>query len=387
MSKIRELLRWGRVHGGAIGLMGLDDGRDLVEPLGDFRSLEFIHVFDRWRVHVATYYAGPAEANYGKPEIYKVTPQLVSGAKMQQSVFDIHESRILRCDGEDVTTYIRNTNQGWGDSVYQACFERLRSLGAIYAGVELIVEDFYQAIIKVDGLTQLIAAGKSQLILERLNILDMSKHIGNVQILDENEDYSKHSTTVSGLPDIMDRFVLGLSAATSIPVTLLMGQAPAGLNSTGDSDIRNWYDAIASEQEERLTPIVQRMVDLVLQGSKGPGSKLKPKDKDDINHGKVKWVPLWQLTESEEATRRKTVAETDAIYINTGVLDPTEVAESRFGGDTYSADTTVDLTSRDLMAPDDRATKENETRIKEKESEIEFARKALEVSGARPGEA
>ncbi|KKM23144.1 hypothetical protein LCGC14_1618110, partial [marine sediment metagenome] len=96
----------------------------------------------------------------------------------------------------------------------------------------------------------------------------------------------------------------------------------------------------------------------------------------------VEWVPLWQLTEEEEAKRRKSVAESDAIYINSGVLDPTEVANSRFGGEVYSAETVLD-DQRDLTTPDDRSNAEGLQRMKEKEAELEAAREAIKIS--KPG--
>ena len=53
------------------------------------------------------------------------------------------------------------------------------------------------------------------------------------------------------------------------------------------------------------------------------------------------------MTETETAAYRKTIAETDQIYISNGVLDPAEVAASRFGGDMYSPETVIDLEARE----------------------------------------
>ncbi len=50
----------------------------------------------------------------------------------------------------------------------------------------------------------------------------------------------------------------------------------------------------------------------------------------------IKFNPLKETTPQATATLRKTIAETDKIYIETGVLDPAEVALSRFGGKGYS---------------------------------------------------
>jgi len=63
---------------------------------------------------------------------------------------------------------------------------------------------------------------------------------------------------------------------------------------------------------------------------------------------------------------RRTVAETDAIYIDRGVLDPTEVAISRFGGDRWSMNTLIDTKARE----NGYDPNEVETLESEKEKEI-----------------
>jgi hypothetical protein len=40
----------------------------------------------------------------------------------------------------------------------------------------------------------------------------------------------------------------------------------------------------------------------------------------------------------------------DVAYVNSGVLTPEEVTASRFGGSTYSTDTTIDLDGRETNA-------------------------------------
>jgi len=66
----------------------------------------------------------------------------------------------------------------------------------------------------------------------------------------------------------------------------------------------------------------------------------------------VTFPPLWSMSDKEQAELRKTVADTDVAYINAGVLLPEEVALSRFGSGTWSAETTVDLdVPRDAAPP------------------------------------
>ncbi len=52
------------------------------------------------------------------------------------------------------------------------------------------------------------------------------------------------------------------------------------------------------------------------------------------------------MTQKETAELRKTQADTDAIYIDTGVVSEDEIAYSRFGGGEYSPETVLDLEKR-----------------------------------------
>lgn len=67
----------------------------------------------------------------------------------------------------------------------------------------------------------------------------------------------------------------------------------------------------------------------------------KPTSGDIESGWAVRFIPLWEPTESEVIEMRSKQSETDERYVNTGVLTPADVALSRFGGDEYSAETTL----------------------------------------------
>jgi phage-related protein (TIGR01555 family) len=215
----------------------------------------------------------------------------------------------------------------------------LRGVGTAYGGLELILDDFIQGVLTVKGLGAMIAAGNDDLIVRRMNIIDKSRHILNTAILDEGESFEKHSSNVRGLADLVDRLVLALASVSEIPVTLLMGQSPAGLQATGNADIRFFYDKIAARQEDEIEPILKRLIHLLLLQK----DKQIQGVESDWN---IIWRPLWQMTDAELGELHKQQAEADKIYLEFGVLTPDEVAKSRFGGDHYSIETELDDETR-----------------------------------------
>lgn len=322
---VTNALKWASLHGGAIAVMGISDGQEYEIPVNEsaIKDITHLHIFDRWRTSYPSsdLYEDPKDLKFGMPRIYSVSP-------LQGNPFRVHESRVLRFEGTDVPAYVRITNQGWGASDLEAVYEKLRGLGEGYAGIEHIISEFIIGVFTIQNLQELIATGRESLVKARLNLVEMSKHILNAVLLDTNETYDRVSSTVGGLEGLMDKLVQALSAASGIPVTILMGESPAGLNATGASDVRRYYDMVKGRQEERLQEPLEKLVRYTLLALGKP-----------TNEVQIVFKPLWQPTEGEIVMMRKTQADADAVYIDRNVLSADEVAASRFGGDKYSVDT------------------------------------------------
>jgi phage-related protein (TIGR01555 family) len=335
---INRSLRWDRLHGGALAVLLISDGStDLEKPLNENRMklLEEIRVYDRWAVQwtSAELYDDPNNPKYGTPEIFTVNPRLGD-----LGTFRVHETRTLFFDGADLSDTDRQCNQGWGDSVITNAYRQLRSLGSVYNSVETILDDFIQAVLSIENLQDLIAAGKEDLVKKRMQILDMSKSMLNTMLIDTREKYEKSASTVTGLEGVIEKFASALSAVTGIPVPLLMGENPKGLNAAGtsESSIRSFYDMIASLQESKLQPSIERLVSLMQRCKDGPTKGKELKD------WAIVFNPLWQPTLKETVETRKAQAETDKIYLDAQVVTPEEIRTSRFGGESYSHEMSLD---------------------------------------------
>jgi len=361
-SVLMNMLRWARLYGGSLGVLGIADGRPLDQPVNEnnIRDIKWIQVFDRFS---ASSNGGVIEtdlnsSNYGKPISYLITDSRTG------SSFVVHHSRVIRCDWNELTPRWVRDNDTWGDPVMQTIFEELKNYSVAFANCGVIIHDFVNYVLKIPGLANLLASDAcSNEVKNRADILNISKSSLNTMIIDSEEDYSKVTTNINGISDLLDRFMLALSAVTGIPITLLFGRAPAGLNATGEADIRNFYDLIKQKQEGKLRPMLDRIIQLIFLSKDG---FYKGKEKIDW---KLEFVPLWQNTEEQEANIRRTIADTDAIYIDRGVLTPDEVAISRFGGSVYSINTEIDMESRENIF------NENELETLEEEKEqTEFSK-------------
>jgi hypothetical protein len=210
----------------------------------------------------------------------------------------------------------------------------VKNLGAAEQGVANAMLEFSISKMKVSGLAEILSSNDEEAlkkIYNRMNVISSSKSIINSILLDADhgEDFMRDSISFAGISDMLNLMMALISSVTGIPVTKLFGISPGGLNATGESDIRMYYDEIRARQETILRPSLQRLSEIISQYI--PGIEDTPE---------IEFNSIWQLTESEKLDNRKKQAEIDEKYINTGVYSADDVAESRFSGE-YSYDTNL----------------------------------------------
>lgn len=333
-AKALEGLIWGRCMGGAIVLIGADDGRKLDEPLDvqAVKGVRFLKVYDRRRVQIERTYADTRSKNYGEPELYRIDP--IDG----QSSVIVHESRCWRFRGAMTAEEERRALAGWEYSVLQRGYDAVRRFHATHASAEHLIDDASQGVWKIKGLIDALTSGQWQRIHSRLVATEMARSTLRAVAIDAGgeEDFTKIPNSFGGVSDMLDRFANYLAAIYEIPVTVLMGQAPAGLAATGDADVRMFYDRIASERGVTLTPFLLRLVQILRRGETG---------------WEVVYPPLWQESPAEKADRELKESQRDTAYMTAGVVTPEEVALSPHLDDVYPQ---IDREMRRLLIEEDK---------------------------------
>lgn len=272
-SKILNGLYWGRLYGGAAGIIMIDGEADRMdEPLdldrvmpGAFKGLL---IMDRWSgiMPSADLITDITDPDFGMPEYYEVT--LPEG----QGVIRLHNSRVCRFSGREMPYLEKLAENYWGTSEMEHVFSELKKRDNVSWNIALLTFMANIRVMKIDGMEQLLAYGgdkSQQALYNTLEGLNMMLNNNGIQILGKDDSYESHQYTFSGLGEVYDRFMMDVSGACGIPVTKLFGRSPAGMNSTGDADMDNYYDTIEQSQESQLRPVLDKLLPIVCMSALG----------------------------------------------------------------------------------------------------------------------
>lgn len=322
--------KWARLYGGSIIVMLVDDGRGLEDPLDwkNVRSIEELRVFERSLVQPD--YVSMNQFHFedsmrsgrafGEPEYYHVFSTY--------GYFTVHRSRCLIFRNGRLPEGTSNAiYRYWGIPEYVRMKRELRECITAHGNGGRLLERCVQAIYKMRNLANMLSTedGENK-VLRRLQVIDMARNLLNsIAIDNDGEEYTFESFAMSGVKDILDATCNMLSAVTNIPQTILFGRSPAGMNSTGENDLENYYNMVENIQKQNMKANSRTVIDLILlQG------KLERKI-SEIPKYKVKFAALWSMSEEEQAAVEKTKAETEyikaqtaQIYMESSVLDPSE---------------------------------------------------------------
>jgi phage-related protein (TIGR01555 family) len=292
---LQSCLKWARLYGGSLGYLMID-GQDPSTPLdmdsispGQFKG---IMPLDRWMVQPGVMRPirefGP---NFGLPSEYTMmqTVPLIDYWPV------IHHTRMLRFTGIELPFNQRMAENMWGESVVERIYDRLISFDSTTIGAAQLVYKAHLRIMKVDQLRNIIAAGGPAMAGLTAQIANMRLTQANegITLLDTTDEFEAQAYTFAGLSDMLMQFGQQIAGAGQIPLVRLFGQSPAGLGSTGEADLRTYYDGLAKNQERDLRQPLVKVLDII---SRSVLKKPLPKGT------KFRFNPLWLIKETERSS-------------------------------------------------------------------------------------
>lgn len=314
-KKLARALTLNRLYGGSLMFLGLkndqDPGQELNIKTVKKDSLQFIHVMHRHEISTGQLIRDVLSPFYGQPEYYEL--------QGQNGQIRVHPSRVIRFTGEEHPDPMQQPG-GWGDSCLQAIDDAIKDVGMCSGGLAQLIWEMKIDVVRLPNFMAQIAQKEYRdVLIERFELANLSKSLINTLIMDKEEEWQRISTSLTGVDDVLKIYLLIASGAANIPATVLLGQSPQGLNATGDSDTRNYYDRLSSDQKTDITPTIEPLDEIIIRSALGS----RP---EDIFYN---WNPLWQLSDAEEADVAKKKAETFQIDVSAGLIPSLALAEAR----------------------------------------------------------
>lgn len=320
---LREALTWNRLFGGALIVFTVDDGGVLDEPLNvnKIRNIAEIRVYNPTDISINTRYEDTTSSNYGQPETYTINNAYAGS-------FTIHESRTIRLTGELITQRERNLRDGWGGNVLERMRSDLMNYGVSLRNALMALQRMSQGVLKLNALQSIVSSADGEaLVQKRINLIDQARSIDNTVVLDIEDAYELHNISLGGITDVISIFQTSLSAVCDIPITRLFGQSPKGLNSTGKSDMDNYYNMVDGIRTNQMRPVILQILEFINNAS--DYSVNLP------TAYTIKFNPLEMINEKEVAETEKLEAESQKLeaeklvtYMQAGAMDAMEIREN-----------------------------------------------------------
>ena len=324
-KKIDSLLKWSRVYGSSI--MVLVSGDDDIQnpPNVGINDISNFAVLDRFDVSAMGINQNPLSSDYLEPSGYMLGK---SGT--------VNKERILKIDGTETTNWTKQKLNGWGLSIYEAGFNAIQTSET---STELINNLLYQSNVdyyKIKGLNARLTDGQDALVIKRIEIAQAMKSVLNGVALDAEDSYENVAKNFAGLNDI-NMGMLGIVAgAFDIPLTRLLGKSADGMNATGEGDLSNYYDMVASIQENEIREAYEWVLKFISYDLFGEDKNLT-----------VSFPPLWQMSEMQRADLNLKNAQTDQINISNGTIEPID-AKRRLAEDETYASITMESVAKEI---------------------------------------
>jgi phage-related protein (TIGR01555 family) len=271
-KKILDGMKWGRLYGGAGGLILIEGHEDVLDQPLDFDmimpgSFKGLLIFDRWSgiTPSSELVDDINDVEFGLPRSYQVT--LENGQAL-----DVHHSRVVRFTGRELPYWEKLAEVHWGASEVEVVFDELKKRDNTSWNIAQLIFLANLRVLKMGDMGQQLAIGNEQAQKDMYNTLQAQNWLMSnmgMYLLDKEDDFVTHQYTFTGLNDIYESFMLDVAGACQTPVTKLFGRAPAGLNATGESDMQNYYETVQQAQETTLAPILDKLLPIMCMSELG----------------------------------------------------------------------------------------------------------------------
>lgn len=314
-ARISDGLRWGRLYGGAVGLILIRGQEGLLDKPLDLEtvlpgSFAGLYILDRWSgvTPGMELVADMSDPDFGLPAWYGIS------SAAGKTAARVHHSRVIRFIGRELPYLEKMAELYWGESEVEAVYRDVVAHDNVSANMAALTFQANINTMEVQNLEHLFSLGSSEQQRRFWNVMQaqsvMRSNFG-MQLVNKGDQITNTQYSFAGLSDVYESMCLNLCGASHYPMTKLFGRSPGGMNATGESDLRNYYDYVDTLRESKLRPVLEKLLPIMAMSAWG----VVPENLEVI------FPPLWTPTAGELAGIAKNKAETIIAAFQANLFD------------------------------------------------------------------
>jgi phage-related protein (TIGR01555 family) len=246
---------------------------------------------------------------------------------------EVHASRLLTFISRPVPDLLKPAYAFGGLSLTQIAKPYVDNWLRTRQSVSDLISNFSTMVLGTN-MQSILNGGASTELFKRAQLFNQTRDNRGLMTIDKDtESLTNVAVPLGSLDKLQAQSQEHMSAVTGIPLVILLGITPTGLNTSTEGELTAFYSWILAQQEALFTPLLSKLINLI---------QLSLYGEIDPEIG-FKWQPLQPLNELEMANTRKIEADTDIELIGAGVIDPHE-ARVRLASQEDGPYSSLDLT-------------------------------------------
>jgi len=268
-------------------------------------SLKGFRVVDPTWIYPALYNTlYPLKEDFYKPQQWFVMGQTV------------HQSYLIDMVSRPVMQILRPSYNFGGLSLIQLMQDYVDDWRDVKRNVRKIIETLRLRILSTDMDARLAEPGQFDNRIKFLNLY--ADNFGTLALNKDTEELIHQQTSLSELSNLLSNFQDQLCIPARVTNLKLLGNAPAGLNASGDAELETWHETISGMQERDIRRKLETIFKIIQLSEFG-------EIKDNIY---FEFRPLNELSDKDRVDIIKTRVETVVAAADSMIISTEEARDS-----------------------------------------------------------
>lgn len=278
--------------------------------------LKAVKVIDPINIFPGQYNSSnPLSDDFYKPETWWVLGQ------------EVHSSRLIRVVANEPPQLLLPAYNFLGIPQAQILWDYVAHFQQNRDAANTFFNKQSMLLFKTDMANLLAGGGQGLEALDaRMNLLAKYRTNDSVVAIDRDaEDLVTQSTPMTGITDVPRQALEFVAALNRTPVVKLLGISPGGFNATGESDLRNYYDHVLSQQEKVFRAPLNTILDIIQMSLFG----------EKLDGLQVAFTPLSIADKKAQAELQKQKVDTLCALLDRDIISAEEARRILIASDDF----------------------------------------------------